>query len=486
MRNVRPGKWFWAMAALTAAGNLWAEITVTDFSDEAEHDAFLATGTVNSYLGFQALGSELRGGETDSSLTVFKDLTWSRNNEHDFILNYDGSGNLNLTITPPSSSPTTISFQPTSWFNYLAFSIESNNLGVTGLEVKNLSINSQSVRDMNAPSQTWDGLLFHFENNGPGNVDEFIFTGTFTPSSPAGFAGLNAFTGKFYLAQVEESGPSSVSVASVTKSEFDDAFANDRIWGVRIQPGGPGSTGLDSEFKIFDQTSTFYEGNTTIEDKSENPFLISVSNTNFLSVTVNGVVTPGGSQLGITESFNTIYVGLYADNVVPGDTVEINTHRADTTIVLSDMQTINSPSFTGFKFHFDDKLDNIGKMDLSGILLTDLLLGAANDEDYSYTVFATYNPDLEAEVTPIELGSFIYDHSTGNASLTLQAAPSAAYVLKQSTDPGDFRTATTITPTAVSTGSLNGNQVTTDATGKAVIQFNLGTAPRMFVRGERP
>jgi sulfatase modifying factor 1 len=87
---------------------------------------------------------------------------------------------------------------------------------------------------------------------------------------------------------------------------------------------------------------------------------------------------------------------------------------------------------------------------------------------------------------PIRLNAFSYDHSSGSASLTLEAEPSTAYLLKQNPDPGDFTSATTITPYSVTTGTLDGDQITTDATGKAVIQFNLGTAPRMFVKAERP
>jgi hypothetical protein len=143
--------------------------------------------------------------------------------------------------------------------------------------------------------------------------------------------------------------------------------------------------------------------------------------------------------------------------------------------------------FVVMKINLGNTPGNINDFNLASVLSTDTRnpgLGSFND--FRGEILFVQNPDLEAEVTPIELGSFTYDQSSGDASLTLQAAPNAAYVLKQSTDPGDFTSATIITPSAVTTGTLNGTQITTDATGKAVIQFNLGTAPRMFVRGERP
>jgi hypothetical protein len=295
-----------------------------------------------------------------------------------------------------------------------------------------------------------------------------------------------------------------VVTSGISEDEFRDAFTNDRIWYAQLQPGGSGTIHPDNEFDIGGDTNTsflhdeawgvadaYYQGNTStyIPDETNCPFTIRVDSANNLSVSFNDAITPEGSQYAITEPFNTIWVGLY---LVTGNgfdnTLEVNAHIFDGTVSLPDMYVEEPPNvyWAAFKFYKDDDLSNIGEITITGNINPDMFFGGAADEDWTYTVFATYNPDLEAEVTPIELGSFTYDHGTGAALLTLQAAPSAAYVLKQSTDPGDFTSATTITPTAVTTGTLDGNQITTDATGKAVIQFNLGTAPRMFVRGERP
>ncbi len=291
-----------------------------------------------------------------------------------------------------------------------------------------------------------------------------------------------------------------VIVTPVTSTEFGEVFdigaskpvtGSDAVWYAQIQAGNTGSTSSTSEqweIEVGGPSGATDYGHSTWTFQGTYDFNISVDSANNLTAIFNGA--GAGDGYPIIGSFNEIWVQLVVDTNDPLDKIDVTNHEVNS-LALSNMSVTGDTNQLGsyanqsFKFHFDDKLANIGEFDLSGEMFLDVGI-LADDQDWTYTVVGRYNPYLEAEVTPIELGSFAYDHSSGNASLTLQAAPSAAYVLKQNADPGDFSTATTITPTAVTTGTLDANQITTDATGKAVIQFNLGTGPRMFVRGERP
>jgi hypothetical protein len=491
---------------LMAAVAVQADVVITDFNDEAERDSFLSTAMVVAYEEFRTgggSGQELLGGAGDDDLSITADLEWSRNNEHGFTLNYDGAGNLNLTITPPSSTPTTISFQPTSWFNYLAFSIESNNFAITGLEMKNISIDFQSnvtpVRTLDAPGDNgWDGILFEFEGNGPGNVEEFTITGVFTPSSPTGFSGGDQFKGEFYLAQVEEPGPSSVSVTPISTSEFQEKFnyatsspvsGQNVIAYEQIQAGETTSIqDILQRWELESGVSSATDfGHTTWESGEAYTFTSIIDGNSNLNTVFNGVSS--GDGVPIAQAINEVWIeARIASAGFSAESIEITNQLFDG-VSLPDLivtgYTPDNPVSVAFKIHDNSRLNNLGESSYSADVLTNVLQ-SASEEDWTFTKLYVYNPDLEVEVTSIELGSFTYDHSSGNASVTLQAAPSAAYLLKQSTDPGDFTSATTITPTAVTTGTLDGNQITTDTTGKAVIQFNLGTAPRMFVKAERP
>jgi len=205
-----------------------------------------------------------------------------------------------------------------------------------------------------------------------------------------------------------------ILTGGISESEFNDAFNNDRIWYAELQPGNGlidfNETGVDSEFELGGSGSPFFEGNTSIADKSDNPFLINVDSSNFLSVTFNGIGTPGGSQYGISEQFNTIWIGLRLDtgNGAP-NTLEVNTHVLDEGVInqealLPDMYLEEQTSiWTGFKFYKDDDVSNIGDISISGKIHPDMFFGGANDEAWTYTVFATYDPSIVPEPSSFAL-----------------------------------------------------------------------------------
>ncbi len=85
-----------------------------------------------------------------------------------------------------------------------------------------------------------------------------------------------------------------------------------------------------------------------------------------------------------------------------------------------------------------------------------------------------------------QLSAFTYDPVTGDSEVTIEAAANTDYKLVEAADL-DFASPDQdpVPLTGASVGTLNGNNVTTDGSGKATVQFNLGTEKSAtFVRAE--
>lgn len=200
-----------------------------------------------------------------------------------------------------------------------------------------------------------------------------------------------------------------IVTSGITETDFDDAFNNDRVWYAQFQPGGSGDTHPKNEFELGGDTLRYYEGNTSIVDESNNPFEVSVDSSNFLTVSLNGVGTPGGFAYGVGEKFNTIWIGLESDfSYGLDETLDVINHEVDTgdMAILPNMQvtsTQTEPNWVAFKFYVDDKLDNIGSITISGDLLPDMRFGGSFDEEWTYTVFATHDPSIVPEPSSFTL-----------------------------------------------------------------------------------
>ena len=114
-----------------------------------------------------------------------------------FNLVYNSAGNYELTITPPSASPITVSVAPTDWYNQLLFTIRANGPGVT-LDLSG-NIDGTDFRDLQATPGTTDGLRFDFPDSTASNVAEFAISGVFTPDTLAPGFHDGAFSGEFTL-----------------------------------------------------------------------------------------------------------------------------------------------------------------------------------------------------------------------------------------------------------------------------------------------
>ncbi|MCH7226877.1 hypothetical protein [Haloferula sp. A504] len=92
---------------------------------------------------------------------------------------------------------------------------------------------------------------------------------------------------------------------------------------------------------------------------------------------------------------------------------------------------------------------------------------------------------IPGPASPALLG-FTYDPTDGSAEVSIAGAANTAYILVEADDL-DFSNPdqNPIPLTGASVGTLDGNEVTTDAIGHATVQFNLGTAKdATFLRAE--
>lgn len=190
---------------------------------------------------------------------------------------------------------------------------------------------------------------------------------------------------------------------SIDKTDFDAAYSNDMIWYVQFRSGAVSGSN-SNEFEIGKSNGSYFLGDTTWFNNMDNMFSVSVSETNFLSAIAGSVTTPSGDQPGITEPFNQIWVGISLSTNDNEDTVNI-THSYENSelpnVTLSNSN--NTLVWSGFNFYDTQKTTNIADFDIVGNIGIDFF-GGSNSvgvfDDWTYTVFATYNSDIGAIPEP--------------------------------------------------------------------------------------
>jgi hypothetical protein len=91
-----------------------------------------------------------------------------------------------------------------------------------------------------------------------------------------------------------------------------------------------------------------------------------------------------------------------------------------------------------------------------------------------------------SETSDVALADFTYDPADGSAEVTIEGAENTTYTLVEADDLDFSNPDQTITPTGVTPpATLDGNEITTDGSGNATVQFNLGnTKDATFLRAE--
>jgi hypothetical protein len=189
-----------------------------------------------------------------------------------------------------------------------------------------------------------------------------------------------------------------IDMPTITESEFDNALANSEFI-VQFQPGGPGTTHPDNEFEFGELGGTlgidFYEGNTSITEEADNPFVIDISASNFLTVSFNGV--SNGEAYGIDTPFNRVWIGLATTGAV--STIdEFNlTDMEFGDANLPGLTVVGQNKFIGYSFYFDDSPTNIGESLFTGNFNPDTFIGFSSDEQWTFTVAYTFDETIVPE-----------------------------------------------------------------------------------------
>lgn len=174
------------------------DVVFSNLTSEVARDAILnnPTNVIVANAVVRAGGSnvgnyEMAMGEGNSQYDVSNnDITWDINGPNSLLLEYDGSGSLNLTVNGE-----TISVSPGDWFNEILFSFE---IGGADIVFDNAFINGTgfdpiTVRLVDNPD--WDGTSILFTENMSGSVTPFTLTGTINLDTPLPGLGNDDFRG---------------------------------------------------------------------------------------------------------------------------------------------------------------------------------------------------------------------------------------------------------------------------------------------------
>lgn len=188
-----------------------------------------------------------------------------------------------------------------------------------------------------------------------------------------------------------------ITDSDVSKSDFDTAFNSEKVWYFQAQAGADSGSN-SNEFEIGKDDGASYLGETSWVNDSSHSFSVAISESNFLSATVNGVSTPDGNQPGIDNPFNEIWIGLKLASSDNADTLNIS-HEYGTSLlpVMTLNNSTGSVSWFAFKFYDDQKEFNIADFTINGEIIIDFFGGPGSTgagEEWEYTIFGTHNPAI--------------------------------------------------------------------------------------------
>jgi hypothetical protein len=204
-------------------------------------------------------------------------------------------------------------------------------------------------------------------------------------------------------------GQAALITTPVTSSEFATVFSiaaskpvtgSGAVWYAQFQAGNTSSTSNTFEqweVEIGNVSGATDYGHTSWVGNQTYDFSISVNSANKLTAIFNDGSSADDSGYRISDPFNEIWIQLVVDTNVSTHHIDITNHEVDS-LALSNMSvggdTVDDYASQAFKFHFDDKLSNIGQFDLSG----DAFLFVVGDtQQWTYTAVGVYNPDLIPE-----------------------------------------------------------------------------------------
>lgn len=282
-----------------------------------------------------------------------------------------------------------------------------------------------------------------------------------------------------------------IPILTIPEGGFADTTSNDvtftRAFSGRANMGGIGSfSNGDASFALWADLPTASADRLVLIDLGggadgvsvvyENGEIVLTHFDSAATTTISQVVPTGWTHIAIVIDFLSDpaapVIDLYIDSVLSGTLVGTDSSGAwaggNTSGIGGQFVSTaggSGTTFTGDITHF--------------VVATTLLDQAAIDA--LYFPFAILS-------NPPEITGFTFDPVTGSAEISLSGEASTNYKLVEASDL-DFTTPDQdpIPLTGATVGTQSGNEVITDATGNATVQFNLGTTKtRTYVRAETP
>ena len=201
-----------------------------------------------------------------------------------------------------------------------------------------------------------------------------------------------------------------------------------------------------------------------------------------------GGINPSAAFLEITNNPFVVYQGISGpDNFGTGGFRFLSSSSGDRVGIrwgFGSSITVPEGYVSGDPLEAEGRIDGVGFTDIGIIPGTYLWTWGAGANADSLTInVGVIEPPFSA---PPEVVAFSYDRTSGASEVSIKGAPNTAFVLVRADDL-DFENPveSPVVLTSATTGTLNGNAVTTNDDGNATVQIDLGTTnPVSFLRAE--
>jgi hypothetical protein len=232
-------------------------------------------------------------------------------------------------------------------------------------------------------------------------VNIFLVKNPLVPSMNIPHAVRICLVFKAFFLSFAVCGQAAFITTPVTSAEFATVFdygnsrtttGSDAVWYAQAQASGNptfnlelGGTGAATDL-----------GSVAWTDGANNPFSVSVDNAGNLDFIFNGQRV--GDGLPTVAAYNEVWVGIRLATTDPDDELSINSASTDGPSLFADTSVTGStngnPVFAGYKFHFDDRLSNIGEFVYQGNLNPDMFAEPASGEEWTLTVVGVNNSSI--------------------------------------------------------------------------------------------
>lgn len=365
------------------------------------------------------------------------DFTWQVNLKHPFVLHYDDTiGELTLQV-----GDVTLVDYPTKAIRqiFIGNSVKSGE-SLYFLEVTDLKLDDEPLPDLipSSPvSFNFDGLVISGFNQGWTLTGKLKFRMDLYEDGWT----IPFFSGCYIYGSSSPMVDDQTLIENVDESEFNSVFENGRVWYTQVRAGGDSKEipyhelemGLDGE--PINIIHTNYYRSPYIIFKTEvgrNRDLKLGYSENATWTIHNGVSN---------KKFNRVWVGLKTRSFSStySESIEVRHQISESFFSLPDMDAVGSDVFYGVTFSVEGK-NEIDKIAIAGTILQNLHddgsgYPSAYADNWTYTVFATYDPTLVfTDPSIFRISDFVFNESSDTFTFSWRSSVGKTYSLNYTED----------------------------------------------------